>query len=149
MDVRELKEAELDLAGPALFDLRSRVGTLKALQTELVKQACEGYRVVAAFVDNHPSAVSVAGFRLARNLAYGHYCYVDDFNTLPTFRGMGGGTAVLERVIDIARAEGCNAFHLDSGAGANRYDAHALYFKSGLRITSHHFVLALSGPSPT
>ena len=140
-----MEPGEFDLAAPALLDLRPRLGTLETVQTELARQATEGYRLVAAFIDDHPDAATVAGFRLGRNLPWGSYCYVDDLTTLPQFRGRGGGSAVLQRVIDIASDAGCESFHLDSGAGPTRYDAHALYYRTGLRITSHHFVLPLTG----
>jgi hypothetical protein len=37
------------------------------------------------------------------------------------------------------RRLGCTQFHLDSGVGIEREDAHRLYFNTGLRITSYHF----------
>jgi hypothetical protein len=41
------------------------------------------------------------------------------------------------------RRQGCTQFHLDSGVGPEREDAHRLYFNTGLRITSYHFAAPL------
>ncbi|MEE8600655.1 GNAT family N-acetyltransferase [Euzebya tangerina] len=141
-EVRELQPDEFDLAAPVLFDLRPQLGSEDALRAVLRAQSADGYRLVVALADG--TAYTVAGFRMGTNLAWGRYCYVDDFNTLPSVRGRGGGTAVLSHVIQLARDRGCDALHLDSGAGPARHDAHALYHRVGLRITSHHFGLVLS-----
>jgi len=85
----------------------------------------------------------VAGFRIARNLAWGRHLYVDDLSTLPEARGHGYGAALMEWLIDRARAEGCAELHLDSGVGPERESAHRLYFGSRLRIASYHFTRVL------
>jgi hypothetical protein len=42
-------------------------------------------------------------------------------------------------MIEEARRLGCGEFHLDSGVGPDRTDAHRLYFNKRMRISSHHF----------
>jgi hypothetical protein len=37
----------------------------------------------------------------------------------------------------------CDQFHLDSGVGIDRQEAHRLYMNKGVRISSHHFQLDL------
>ena len=44
---------------------------------------------------------------------------------------------------DEARHCGCTQFHLDSGLGEDRQDAHRFYFRHGLRIASYHFAREL------
>ena len=44
---------------------------------------------------------------------------------------------------DVYLGLGGREFHLDSGVGPEREDAHRLYFNTGLRITSYHFAAPL------
>ena len=83
--------------------------------------------------------VAVAGFRVVHNLAWHDTLYVDDLSTLPEARGRGHGRALLEWCKEEGRREKCTQFHLDSGVGPEREDAHRLYFNTGLRISAHHF----------
>jgi GNAT superfamily N-acetyltransferase len=104
-------------------------------------QRPQGYRIVGAFEGER--CVAVAGFRVIRNLAWGDTLYVDDLSTLPDARGRGYGRALLEWCKEEGRRQGCAEFHLDSGVGPEREDAHRLYFNTGLRITSYHFAAPL------
>jgi GNAT superfamily N-acetyltransferase len=104
-------------------------------------QRPQGYRIVGAFEAGR--CVAVAGFRVIRNLAWGDTLYVDDLSTLPEARARGYGRALLEWCKEEGRRLGCEGFHLDSGVGPDREDAHRLYFNTGLRITSYHFAAPL------
>lgn len=107
-----------------------------------------GYRLLAAFVPNEPAAVSVAGFRIAHYLAFGRTLYVDDLSSLAHHRGAGHARALLRRLEKMARAEGCDELHLDSGVGEHRAAAHGLYYASGMHVSSFHFHKSL-GPDAT
>ena len=100
-------------------------------------QRPQGYRIVGAFEDER--CVAVAGFRVIHNLAWHDTLYVDDLSTHPDGRRRGYGRALLEWCKDEGRRQGCTQFHLDSGVGPEREDAHRLYFNTGLRISAHHF----------
>lgn len=100
-------------------------------------QRPQGYRLVGSFEGER--CVAVAGFRVLHNLAWGDALYVDDLSTLPEARGRGHGRALLEWCRDEGRRLGCAEFHLDSGVGPDREDAHRLYFNTGLRIYAYHF----------
>jgi GNAT superfamily N-acetyltransferase len=104
-------------------------------------QRPQGYRIVGAFEGDR--CVAAAGFRVIRNLAWGDTLYVDDLSTLPEARGRGYGRALLEWCKEEGTRECCAEFHLDSGVGPEREDAHRLYFNTGLRITSYHFAAPL------
>ena len=104
-------------------------------------QRAEGYRIVGTFEGER--CVAVAGFRVIHNLAWGDTLYVDDLSTLSEARGRGYGRALLEWCREEGAREGCAQFHLDSGVGPEREDAHRLYFNTGLRITSYHFAAPL------
>jgi GNAT superfamily N-acetyltransferase len=99
-----------------------------------------GYRLVGAFAPEQDWAVAVAGFRVGQSLAWGNYLYVDDLSTAREARRRGHAGALLDWLIGEARKLGCGQFHLDSGTGPERFDAHRLYHKHGLSIHSHHFV---------
>ena len=106
------------------------------------EQRPQGYRLVGAF-DEHDRCLAVAGFRMVRKLAWGDALYVDDLSTHPDGRRRGYGRALLEWCMEEGRRQGCGQFHLDSGVGPEREDAHRLYFNSRLRIASYHFARAV------
>ena len=104
-------------------------------------QRSEGYRIAGVFEGDR--CVAVAGFRVTHHLAWHDTLYVDDLSTLPEARGQGHGRALLEWCKEEGRRQGCTQFHLDSGVGPEREEAHRLYFNTGLRITSYHFAAPL------
>jgi GNAT superfamily N-acetyltransferase len=105
-------------------------------------QRAEGYRLVGVFEDA-PHAVAVGGFRVGHMLAWGRFLYVDDLSTLPEARRRGYGRRLLEWLTEEAQRLGCDQLHLDSGLGADRIDAHRLYFNTGLAVSSFHFARRL------
>jgi hypothetical protein len=48
---------------------------------------------------------------------------------------------MLDWLIALARERGCEMFSLDSGT--HRQEAHAFYFREGMRVSSFHFALPL------
>ena len=140
MDVREILPPD---TGTAFLAMRTLRGHL-ADEEEFVHrvddvQRADGYRLAGAFDAGEPAAAAVAGFREGRNLAWGHFLYVDDLATRPEFRRRGLGRALVVWLAREAATLGCDEFHLDSGVGLDRADAHRLYMNSGLTITAHHF----------
>jgi GNAT superfamily N-acetyltransferase len=138
--IRELAAEETGLAYRAMLELRPRIGSeaeFVARVNEL--QRPEGYRLVASFTGGDPEAVAAAGFRTAHFLAWGHALYVDDLSSRPGFRRQGHAGALLDWLLAEARRLGCDQFHLDSGVGPDREEAHRLYLNKRLRISSHHF----------
>jgi GNAT superfamily N-acetyltransferase len=98
-------------------------------------QQREGYRL--ALLEHEGAVVAVAGFRTMNVLWSGKTMYVDDLVTDEAMRSRGFGEALLTWLMDQAREEGCETFSLDSGT--HRHQAHAFYFRQGLRITDFHF----------
>ena len=141
--IAELGPGEAGVAAAALLVLRPHVGDAEAVAARAEEQRAEGYRLAAVIVPGQPDAPAVAGFRIARNLAWGRHLYVDDLSTLPEARGHGYGAALMDWLIERARAERCAELHLDSGVGPERESAHRLYFGSRLRIASYHFTRVL------
>ena len=131
-------------------DTGSAFRVMKALRADLVDevafvhvvdkvQRAEGYRLVGVFEDGEPEAAGVAGFRTLHSIAWGHYLYVDDLSTLPDARRRGHARALLDWLLEEAGRLGCDQFHLDSGVGLDRADAHRLYLSAGMVIACHHF----------
>ncbi len=144
MEIREIQPPDTGAAFLAMRTLRTHL----ADEEEFVRrvddgQRGDGYRLAGAFDGGDPHAAAVAGFREGTNLAWGHFLYVDDLATRPEFRRRGLGRALLVWLAREAATAGCDEFHLDSGVGLDRADAHRLYMNSGLTITSHHFARRL------
>ncbi len=140
--IRELAPEETHRAAAALLELRPHLGDVDAVTSATQAQRAEGYRVVGTFGQGGPTddnAAAAAGFRVITTLAWGRCLYVDDLSCRAAHRRRGHARALMDWLVATARAEGCEALHLDSGHGEERADAHRLYLTSGLRISSHHF----------
>lgn len=103
---------------------------------DLVRQMeIEGYRL--AFHEENGSVVAVAGYRVFTSLSMGKSLYVDDLSTSESERSKGYGEIMINWLRDVAKAEDCSYFHLDSGT--QRHAAHKFYFRQGLTINYYHF----------
>jgi GNAT superfamily N-acetyltransferase len=142
--IRELSPAETHLAYVAMKALRPQIGETQDFVERVNNlQRPEGYRLVAAFVEGEEQAAAVAGFRVAHVLAWGHTLYCDDLSSRSELRRQGHAGALLDWMLAEARRLGCGSFHLDSGVGTDRQDAHRLYLNHRMRISAHHFSLEL------
>jgi GNAT superfamily N-acetyltransferase len=140
-ELREILPPDTGLAFRAMSVLRPHYVDEAAFVARVDDvQRAEGYRLVGVFGDE-PHAVAVAGFRVGHMLAWGRFLYVDDLSTLPETRRRGYGRQLLEWLTEEAQRLGCDQLHLDSGVGADRIDAHRLYFNTGLAISSFHFAM--------
>jgi GNAT superfamily N-acetyltransferase len=139
MTVRELGPGETHLAARTLLELRSHHGSPDALVRTVDRLRASGYRLIGAFEGGAEEASAVAGFRINEFLAWGKHLYVDDLVTAEGHRGRGLADGLFAWLEDEARRSGCTQFHLDSGVGEDRQDAHRFYFRHGLRIGAHHF----------
>jgi len=94
-----------------------------------------------AYGEEGREVVAAAGFRVTEILATGRTLYVDDLVTDAAQRSRGYGKAMLQWLEARAREQGCETFSLDSGT--HRQEAHAFYFREGMRVTSFHFAKKL------
>ncbi|MDO5687159.1 MAG: GNAT family N-acetyltransferase [Neisseria sp.] len=100
----------------------------------------EGYRLVGIFEEGRTQALAVCGFRVSHNLAWGKHLSIDDLSTLPEHRGHGFAKQLLDFIHEEAERLGRLPVHVDSAVGIERQEAHRLYFNSGYRISSYHFM---------
>jgi GNAT superfamily N-acetyltransferase len=144
VQIRELAAGETHLGHQAMRALRTAYedehGFVEHVDGVLRPA---GYRLVGVFALDREQAAAVAGFRVGDSLAWGHYLYVDDLSTAPDARRQGHAGALLDWLAQEGRKLGCGQLHLDSGTGAERFDAHRLYHNHGLAIYSHHFTSGL------
>jgi GNAT superfamily N-acetyltransferase len=131
-------DAEIERCFPVMQQLRPAL-VAKEFVGRIRTQEAEGYRLV--FLEHEGRVVAVAGFRLMTVLWSGRTLYVDDLVTDESARSKGHGEAILKWLMDRARAAECATFSLDSGT--HRHEAHAFYFRQGLRITDFHFQVPL------
>lgn len=132
-------EAELRLCYPVMHQLRQHLSLDEFLTRAARQQKEAGYRI--AMLTAAANVKAVAGFRISEGLAWGKYLYVDDLVTDAASRSAGHGDALFDWLIDFARAEHCQSFHLDSGV--QRFEAHRFYLRKRMQIASHHFSISL------
>ncbi len=136
-----LAESDADIIAclPTMRQLRLHLSEERDFLARVRRQQQQGY--LLAFVEEQGKAVCVAGFRVLENLPWGRFLYVDDLVTDENARSSGHGEAILNWLIDYARRENCEEFHLDSGV--QRFGAHRFYLNHRMDITAHHFALRL------
>jgi GNAT superfamily N-acetyltransferase len=139
VNVREIGAGETALAARTLLELRPWLETEAALVRQADRQRASGYRLVGVFDNRDEQAAAVAGFRINEFLAWEKHLYVDDLVTASAHRGQGHADRLFAWLEEEARQSGCTQFHLDSGLGEDRQDAHRFYFRHGLRIAAFHF----------
>lgn len=130
--------AEIDRCFPVMRQLRPTLIASEFVGRVQTQQA-EGYQL--AFLEVDDVIVSVAGFRMQTLLWSGKTLYVDDLVTDEGSRSKGYGESMLTWLIALAKEAGCTTFMLDSST--HRHEAHAFYFRHGLRISDFHFKLVL------
>lgn len=139
--VRELTtDADRREAYPVLRELRSHLEPEEmADRHEQMRE--EGYRLFGRYADDE--LVSVAGVTLGTNFYLGKYCFVHDLVTTEARRSEGHGAALLARVHDWSREQGCETVELESGLW--RDEAHEFYEELGYERYCYSFKYELDG----
>jgi GNAT superfamily N-acetyltransferase len=99
-----------------------------------------GYQL--AYLEDQGEVRAVAGFWVRENLAWGRHLYLDDLVTASTQRSNNFGGALFDWLVEQARAQHCQALHLDSGV--QRFAAHRFYLRRRMDIVGHHFAVNVS-----
>lgn len=123
-----------------MSELRPHVSSEEFLPRVRRQMEIAGYRL-AYIADGEVKAV--AGFRISECLAWGTFMYVDDLVSKEGERSKGYGGQLFDWLVEYARSEGCEQFHLDSGV--QRFAAHRFYLLKRMSIDAHHFGLRLKG----
>jgi GNAT superfamily N-acetyltransferase len=133
------EDDEIQSCYPVMAELRPHVGPYEFL-LRVKRQAETADYKLACLMDAEVKAV--AGFRISECLAWGRFLYVDDLIAKSGERSRGYGGALFDWLVEYARTENCDQFHLDSGV--QRFAAHRFYLNKRMMIDCHHFALKLS-----
>ena len=134
----KLAQSDSDIARvyPVMKELRTHLKNAEEFRERVRRQQAQsGWRLI--YVEDAAVPVAASGFRISEWLAWGKTLYVDDLICLESHRGKGFAESLMLWMEELARAEGCEQFHLDSGTF--RLPAHRFYHRLGLGITSFHF----------
>jgi len=131
-------EDEIRRCYPVMAQLRPHLSEAEFLERVKIQQT-EQYEL--AFIEDQGVVEAVAGFRLNHMLYRGRNLYVDDLVTNEASRSKGYGDALLDWLIERAKAEKCETFCLDSGV--QRFAAHRFYFRKRMSIVGYNFSLRL------
>ena len=126
--------AQLERCYPLMSQLRPSLTAAEFVERVQLQHA-EKYRL--AYLEHEGEIVALAGFRMMNVLWSGRTLYVDDLVTDEAKRSQGFGERMIRWLEALAKAEGCATLALDSGT--HREQAHAFYFRMGLRISDFHF----------
>jgi GNAT superfamily N-acetyltransferase len=137
----ELQPGESRLAHAAMVELGREVGSPHDFAIRVDRELRpEGYRLIGVF-EGEEQAAATAGFRTRHDLVHGRHLFIDDLATRAAFRRRGHASAMLDWLKAEARRQGCLYLTLESGV--NRHDAHRLYLRHGMDITSYHVKLRI------
>lgn len=129
---------EINACYPVMAELRPHITRNDFLGRVRRQTEIANYRLVCAI---EQGVKAVAGFRISENLAWGKFLYVDDLVSKSDDRSRGYGGVLFDWLVEYARANNCDQFHLDSGV--QRFRAHRFYLLKGMEIQAHHFGMKL------
>ena len=131
-------DEEIQSCYPVMAELRPYIEAGEFLARVKRQIEIAGYQL-AYLRDGDVKAV--AGFRISECLASGKFLYVDDLVAKSGERSKGFGGMLFDWLVEYAKKEGCEEFHLDSGV--QRFGAHRFYLNRRMIIDCHHFSLKL------
>ena len=126
-EVVELRsEGDLREAFPVIRELHDELDEKKDVGL-LAEMTSGGYRLFA--IRDSGKIAAIVGMQVLTNLYYERHVYVYDLVTTASKRSKGYGQALLERVEEVARQEGCKYVAL--ACGRERDDALRFYERLG------------------
>jgi GNAT superfamily N-acetyltransferase len=130
-----LSDNDIQLTYAVMSQLRTHVPEHEYLDRVKRQSQSGNYQVAAVFDDGQVRCV--AGYRISECLAWGKFMYVDDLVSDQNGRSKNYGKQMLAWLVDEAKKNGCQEFHLDSGV--QRHGAHRFYLRERMDITCFHF----------
>ena len=117
MSVRELPASQTALAHPAIARLRPEHADRERF-VDRVNHVLrpEGYRLVAAFLDDRPDPDAVVGFRHLRSLAWGDHLQLEDLALMPWAAERPQLAGLHDWLAAEAARCGCTQIHLERPA---------------------------------
>ncbi|NQY43999.1 MAG: GNAT family N-acetyltransferase [Legionellales bacterium] len=144
MDEVNIQEAttkeKITICYPVISILRNNL-TEETFLAKIQTIRNSGYHLMYIPDQSSEMVISVLGYRIFDNLAWGKIFYIDDISTLPAYRNKGFASKLLDWSIQKARNSGCEQLHLD--AGFDKQDAHRLYLKYNFNFSCHHMAMIL------
>jgi GNAT superfamily N-acetyltransferase len=126
---------------PVMAELRPHVQADEFLSRVKRQREIAGYELAGITAEAGGEVKAVAGFRISENLAWGRFLYVDDLVSKSDERSKGYGGALFDWLVEYAKKNDCDQFHLDSNV--QRFAAHRFYLVKRMNIEAHHFGLKL------
>jgi len=132
-------DAQIERCFSVMVQLRTHLKPEAFVET-VRRQQIGGYAL--AYLEEGGTIKAVAGFRINESLSWGKFLYVDDLVTDAALRSKGYGDQLFDWLVDRARSEKCDQFHLDSGV--TLFEAHRFYLRKRMDIVAHHFAMPLN-----
>jgi GNAT superfamily N-acetyltransferase len=132
-------DEEIQRCYEVMSELRPHVAREEFLSRVRRQAEIADYELV--FLATAGEVKAVAGIRITESLAWGKYLYVDDLVAKGDERSKGYGGALFDWLVDYAKQNNCDQFHLDSSV--QRFGAHRFYLLRRMNIEAHHFGMKL------
>jgi GNAT superfamily N-acetyltransferase len=126
---------------PVMAELRPHVKPDEFVLRVKRQREIAGYELAYLANETDGEVKAVAGFRISESLAWGKFLYVDDLVSRTGERSKGYGGALFDWLVEYAKQNNCEQFHLDSAV--HRFAAHRFYLLKRMSIECHHFGLKL------
>ncbi|HSS20032.1 MAG TPA: GNAT family N-acetyltransferase [Pyrinomonadaceae bacterium] len=133
-------DEEIQRCYEVMAELRPHVSREDFL-TRVKRQADIADYELAFLAADDGEVKAVAGIRITESLAWGKYLCVDDLISKSEERSKGYGGALFDWLVEYAKHNGCDQFHLDSNV--QRFAAHRFYLGKQMSIEAHHFGMKL------
>ena len=143
LSFRTVGEAEIGACYDLMRQLRPHLASVEDFVTRWRRQAADGYRILALWLEQrpYPGPRALAGYRITENLVHGKFLYVDDLVSDQAERSRGYGAELLDKLKEEGRALGCKKLVLDTGL--DNALAHRFYYRRGLLAQALRFNIPL------
>jgi ribosomal protein S18 acetylase RimI-like enzyme len=143
LSFRTVGEAEIGACYDLMRQLRPHLASVEEFVTRWRRQAADGYRILALWLEQgpYPGPRALAGYRITENLVHGKFLYVDDLVSDQAERSRGYGAELLDKLKEEGRALGCKKLVLDTGL--DNALAHRFYYRRGLLAQALRFNIPL------
>jgi GNAT superfamily N-acetyltransferase len=135
----EIKTARTDTdilaCYPVMSQLRPHLGPDEFVAQVKRQAANFGFQLV--YLAEGDEVLAVGGIRIGEWLAGGKYLEIEDLVTSENTRSKGHGGRLFDRIVEMAKTEGCAEIRLVSNV--TRYAAHRFYLNKRMKIQAYYF----------